>query len=160
MHWRRSAHCADNRGHLIDQHPQQPVQQDCQHCTGEGHIHAAAGAVSIQSAAKTLTHCHEGKIDSSGWCLGVKSVKARGRWTGQWTVLVKSNRNSSECLHRRTDRHECCGQVDCTPPDGIVIRILAFRTSAGGYVKLTHLQSGGIATVKSIDFKSSTAPVS
>ena len=27
-------------------------------------------------------------------------------------------------------------------------------------MKLTHLQSGGIATVKSIDFKSSTAPVS
>ncbi len=50
--------------------------------------------------------------------------------------------------------------MDCTPPDGIVIRILAFRAAAGGYVKLTHLQSAGIATVKSIDFNSSTAPVS
>lgn len=51
-------------------------------------------------------------------------------------------------------------QVDCTPPNNIVIRILSFRATAGGYVKLTHLQSAGVATVKSIEFKSSAAPVS
>ena len=50
--------------------------------------------------------------------------------------------------------------MDCTPPGNIIIRILSFRATSGGYVKLTHLLTAGIATVKNIDFKSSPAPVS
>ena len=51
-------------------------------------------------------------------------------------------------------------QVDCTPPNDIVIRVLSFRATSGGYVKLTHLQSAGVATVRSIEFKTSAALVS
>ena len=51
-------------------------------------------------------------------------------------------------------------QVDCTPPNNIVIRVLSFRATSGGYVKLTHLSSAGIATARSIEFKNTAAPVS
>ncbi len=51
-------------------------------------------------------------------------------------------------------------QVDCTPPNDIVIRVLSFRATSGGYVKLTHLSSAGIASVRSIESKNTAAPVS
>ena len=65
----------------------------------------------------------------------------------------------ARCYYARGNGKKC-SQVDCTPPGDIIIRILSFRATSGGYVKLTHLQTAGVATVKSIDFKSSPAPVS
>lgn len=50
-------------------------------------------------------------------------------------------------------------QVDCTPPNNLVIRVLSFRATSGGYVKLTYLQAAGVATAKSIEYKSSSASV-
>ena len=50
--------------------------------------------------------------------------------------------------------------MDCAPPNDIVIRVLSFRATSGGYVKLTHLSSAGIATVRSIESKNTAAPVS
>jgi hypothetical protein len=50
--------------------------------------------------------------------------------------------------------------VDCTPPGNLIIRVQQFRASAGGYLKISPWQTAGIAAVKSIDFKSSSADVS
>lgn len=55
----------------------------------------------------------------------------------------------------------CCRllQVDCTPPGNIVIRVLEYRPTSGGYIKITPLETAGVATVSSIDYKASSADV-
>ncbi|BDA41084.1 probable Expansin-B17 at N-terminal half [Coccomyxa sp. Obi] len=51
-------------------------------------------------------------------------------------------------------------QVDCTPPGNIVIRVLEYRPTSGGYIKITPLDTAGVATVSSINTKASSADAS
>ncbi|CAL8466633.1 g6169 [Coccomyxa elongata] len=51
----------------------------------------------------------------------------------------------------------CVDQVDCTPPGNIVIRVLEYRPTSGGYIKITPLETAGVATVSSVDYKASSA---
>lgn len=51
-------------------------------------------------------------------------------------------------------------QVDCTPPGNLEIRVLEYRPSSGGYLKITPWQTAGLATVAKIEYKQSGAAVS
>lgn len=44
-------------------------------------------------------------------------------------------------------------QVDCEPRDNIVIRILEFRPSAGGYLKLVLLNVAGSGAISSLGIR-------
>ncbi len=51
-------------------------------------------------------------------------------------------------------------QVDCTPPGNLEIRVLEYRSTSGGYLKITPWQTASIAAVSKIAFKQSSADVS
>lgn len=53
----------------------------------------------------------------------------------------------------------CLLQVDCTPTGDIVIRVLEYRPTLGSYIKITPLETAGVATVSSVDYKASSAAV-
>ena len=51
-------------------------------------------------------------------------------------------------------------KVDCTPPGNLEIRVLEYRPTSGGYLKITPWQTAGVATVSKIEYKQSSAAVS
>ena len=64
----------------------------------------------------------------------------------------------SDCWRRsryklRDPCFPCHVQVDCQPPDNIVIRILEFRPSAGGYLKLVLLNVAGSGAISSLGIR-------
>ena len=50
-------------------------------------------------------------------------------------------------------------QVDCTPPGDLVVRVLDFRASDDGYLKLTPWNAAGVGAVSAIGLRSSSSAV-